>query len=161
MTLSLNTDGRTLSLEENNLYLNSVAKGSAKGHVTWFAGLAGGMVWQDISDALLHGDRYCHRTGELHVKTKASKTLTAWMKGTIGMESFFRYQWLDYRLHDRLHSSKSSEVVLPKLRCARNIPASLTVGRCCPAFCSTTIPHDAGCSRSPPDAIPKSPLTLS
>ncbi len=84
-TLSLDTDGRTLRLEENNLYLNSVAKGSAKGHVTWFAGLAGGMVWQDISDALLHGDRYRHRTGELHVKTKASKTLSAWMKGTIGM----------------------------------------------------------------------------
>ena len=37
-TLSLYTDGRTLSLEENNLYLNSVAKGSAKGHITWFAG---------------------------------------------------------------------------------------------------------------------------
>ena len=112
-TLSLNTDGRTLSLEENNLYLNSVVKGSAKGHIIWFAGLAGGMVWQDISDALLHGDRYCHRTGELHVKTKASKTLSAWMKGTIGMESFFRYQWLDYRLHDRLHSSKS--YLLPAL----------------------------------------------
>lgn len=91
-TLSLDTDGRTLHLEENNLYLNSVAKGSAKGYVTWFAGLAGGMVWQDISDALLHGDRYRYRTGELHLKTKASKTLTAWMKGTIGMESFFRYQ---------------------------------------------------------------------
>ena len=112
-TLSLDTDGRTLSLEENNLYLNSVAKGSAKGHVTWFAGIAGGMVWQDISDALLHGDRYRHRTGELHVKTKASKTLSAWMKGTIGMESFFRHQWLDYRLHDRLHSSKS--YLLPAL----------------------------------------------
>lgn len=82
-TLSLDTDGRTLHLEENNLYLNSVAKGSAKGYVTWFAGLAGGMVWQDISDALLHGDRYRYRTGELHLKTKASKTLTAWMKGTM------------------------------------------------------------------------------
>ncbi len=112
-TLSLDTDGRTLRLEENNLYLNSVAKGSAKGRVTWFAGLAAGMVWQDISDALLHGDRYRHRTGELHVKTKASKTLTAWMKGTIGMESFFRYQWLDYRLHDRLHDSKG--YLLPAL----------------------------------------------
>ena len=112
-TLSLDTDGRTLRLEENNLYLNSVVKGSAKGRVTWFAGLAAGMVWQDISDALLHGDRYRHRTGELHVKTKASKTLTAWMKGTIGMESFFRYQWLDYRLHDRLHDSKG--YLLPAL----------------------------------------------
>ena len=112
-TLSLDTDGRALDLEENNLYLNSVAKGSAKGHVTWFAGLAGGMMWQDISDALLHGDRYRHRTGELHVKTKASKTLSTWMKGTIGMESFFRYQWLDYRLHDRLHDSKS--YLLPAL----------------------------------------------
>ena len=112
-TLSLDTDGRTLHLEENNLYLNSVAKGSAKGYVTWFAGLAGGMVWQDISDALLHGDRYRYRTDELHVKTKASKTLTAWMKGTIGMESFFRYQWLDYRLHDRLHDSKG--YLLPAL----------------------------------------------
>lgn len=112
-TLSLDTDGRTLRLEENNLYLNSVTKGSAKGRVTWFAGLAAGMVWQDISDALLHGDRYRHRTGELHVKTKASKTLTAWMKGTIGMESFFRYQWLDYRLHDHLHDSKG--YLLPAL----------------------------------------------
>lgn len=112
-TLSLDTDGRTLHLEENNLYLNSVAKGSAKGYVTWFAGLAGGMVWQDISDALLHGDRYRYRTGELHLKTKASKTLTAWMKGTIGMESFFRYQWLDYRLPDRLHDSKG--YLLPAL----------------------------------------------
>ena len=112
-TLSLDTDGRTLRLEENNLYLNSVTKGFAKGRVTWFAGLAAGMVWQDISDALLHGDRYRHRTGELHVKTKASKTLTAWMKGTIGMESFFRYHWLDYRLHDRLHDSKG--YLLPAL----------------------------------------------
>lgn len=112
-TLSLDTDRRALDLEENNLYLNSVAKGSAKGRVTWFAGLAAGMVWQDISDALLHGDRYRHRTGELHVKTKASKTLTAWMKGTIGMESFFRYQWLDYRLHDRLHDFKG--YLLPAL----------------------------------------------
>lgn len=112
-TLSLDTDGRTLHLEENNLYLNSVAKGSAKGYVTWFAGLAGGMVWQDISDALLHGDRYRYRTGELHLKTKASKTLTAWMKGTIGMESSFRYQWLDYRLPDRLHDSKG--YLLPAL----------------------------------------------
>lgn len=112
-TLSLDTDGRTLHLEENNLYLNSVAKGSAKGYVTWFAGLAGGMVWQDISDALLHGDRYRYRTGELHLKTKASKTLTAWMKSTIGMESFFRYQWLDYRLPDRLHDSKG--YLLPAL----------------------------------------------
>ena len=90
-----------------------MAKGSAKGYVTWFAGLAGGMVWQDISDALLHGDRYRYRTGELHLKTKASKTLTAWMKGTIGMESFFRYQWLDYRLPDRLHDSKG--YLLPAL----------------------------------------------
>ena len=112
-TLSLDTEGRVLDLKENNLYLNSVAKSAAKGHVTWFAGLAAGMVWQDISDALLHGDRYRHRTGELHVKTKASKTLTAWMKGTIGMESFFRYHWLDYRLHDRLHDSKG--YLLPAL----------------------------------------------
>lgn len=112
-TLSLDTDGRTLHLEENSLYLNSVAKGSAKGHITWFAGLAGGMVWQDISDALLHGDRYRYRTGELHVKTKASKTLSAWMKGTIGMETFFRHHWLDYCLHDRLHDFKG--YLLPAL----------------------------------------------
>lgn len=112
-TLSLDTEGRVLDLKENNLYLNSVAKGAAKGHVTWFAGLAGGMVWQDISDALLHGDRYRHRTGELHIKTKASKTLTAWMKGTIGMETFFRHHWLDYRLHDRLHDFKG--YLLPAL----------------------------------------------
>lgn len=112
-TLSLDTEGRVLDLKENNLYLNSVAKGAAKGHVTWFAGLAGGMVWQDISDALLHGDRYRHRTGEIHVKTKASKTLSAWMKGTIGMETFFRHHWLDYRLHDRLHDFKG--YLLPAL----------------------------------------------
>ena len=112
-TLSLDTEGRVLDLKENNLYLNSVAKSAAKGHVTWFAGLAGGMVWQDISDALLHGDRYRHRTGELHVKTKASKTLSAWMKGTIGMETFFRHHWLDYRLHDRLHDFKG--YLLPAL----------------------------------------------
>ena len=112
-TLSLDTEGRVLDLKENNLYLNSVAKGAAKGHVTWFAGLVGGMVWQDISDALLHGDRYRHRTGEIHVKTKASKTLSAWMKGTIGMETFFRHHWLDYRLHDRLHDFKG--YLLPAL----------------------------------------------
>jgi len=112
-TLSLDTEGRVLDLKENNLYLNSVAKSAAKGHVTWFAGLAGGMVWQDISDALLHGDRYRHRTGELHVKTKVSKTLSPWMKGTIGMETFFRHHWLDYRLHDRLHDFKG--YLLPAL----------------------------------------------
>ena len=104
-TLGLDTEGRSLHLDENNLYFNSVAKGTARGHVTWFAGVAGGVVWQNVAHALLRGDRYRHRLGELHIKVKAAKTILAGVKATMGLESFFRFSRLDYRSHESEHFS--------------------------------------------------------
>ncbi len=96
-TLSLDTDGRTLDLGESNLYLNSVVKGSAKGGLNWFAGVAGSWVWETIDGALVEADRYRHRMGELHLKVKVSKNLSSAMKATLGAEGFLRHVCVDYR----------------------------------------------------------------
>ncbi len=96
-TLNLDTDGRTLGLGESNLYMNSVARGTARGGLSWFAGMAGSMVWEDIDGAISAGDRYRHRLGEVHVKTKASKSLSSAVKATLGGETFLRHAGIDYR----------------------------------------------------------------
>ncbi len=95
-SLGLDTDGRTLNLGESNLYLNSIAKGSARGGLTWFAGVAGSLVWESIDGALTDGDRYRHRMGELHIKAKVEKSLSADMKIAAGMESFLRHAGVEY-----------------------------------------------------------------
>ena len=95
-TLSLDTDGRRLDLGENNLYLNSVVKGSAKGGLSWFAGAAGSLVWENIDGAMAAADRYRHRMGELHLKAKVSKRLSSAVKATLGAESFLRQARIDY-----------------------------------------------------------------
>ena len=102
-TLSLDTYGRELTLGESNLYLNSVVKGSAKGGWSWFAGLAGSMVWEDVDGAITDGDRYCHRMGELHAKAKVSKSFSSAVKATFGAESFFRHAGIDYTSLDTHH----------------------------------------------------------
>lgn len=109
-TLGLNTEGRSLQLDENNLYFNSVARGSARGQVTWFAGVAGSAVWQNVGDAVLRGDHYRRRMGELHVKMKAAKIVVAGVKATVGMESFFRFSKLDYRRDDHVRFSFNNQL---------------------------------------------------
>lgn len=96
-TLALDTDGRLLDLGEHNLYLNSVASGTTRGAVSWFAGVAAGMVWQRIDGAQAAGDRFRQRMGELHLKLKVSRILTPDVKGTLGLETFFRHTGLRYR----------------------------------------------------------------
>jgi hypothetical protein len=112
-TLSLDTDGRELSLGESNLYLNSVVKGTASGGLTWFAGAAGSMVWENIDGAVTEGDNYRHRMGELHLKAKVSKSLSSAMKATLGAESFFRHTGIDYRSTAAHHYT--DDIQLPAL----------------------------------------------
>lgn len=95
--LGLDTDGRTLDLSESNLYLNSVVKGSGKGGMIWFAGMAGSWVWKDIDGALIKADRYRQRMGEVHVKAKVSKNLSPAANATLGAEVFLRHASVDYR----------------------------------------------------------------
>ena len=94
---TMNAGARTLSLGENNLYLNSVIKGSAKGGLTWFAGMAGSMVWENIDGAVIAGDHYRNRPAELHLKAKVSKGLSSAVKGTLGAEGILRHAGIDYR----------------------------------------------------------------
>lgn len=73
------------------LYFNSVVKGSGKGGLSWFAGVAGSLVWEKVDGAIAASDRYCHRMSELHVKAKVSKRLSPAVKATWGAESFLRH----------------------------------------------------------------------
>ena len=109
-SLSLDTYGRRLNLGESNLYLNSVIKGSAKGGLSWFAGMAGSMVWEDISGALTKGDRYLDRPSELHFKAKVSKSLSSAVKATVGAETYLRHAEIDYTSSDNHHYTATTHL---------------------------------------------------
>ncbi|EGN57893.1 membrane protein [Hallella multisaccharivorax DSM 17128] len=96
-SLILNTDGRRLSLGENNIYFNSVMKGVLKGRVNWFAGMALSGYWQDIDEAMMVGDHFTHNSSEVHLKAKISKTFSSRLKMTAGTEDFIRHYNVGYQ----------------------------------------------------------------
>ena len=123
-TLSLDTDGRRLDLGESNLYLNSVVKGSAKGGLSWFAGASGSLVWENVDGAQVASDRYRHRMGELHLKAKASKSLSSAVKATMGAETYLRHAGIDYHTTvDHLSLSANPSAMASHYAADTHLPA--------------------------------------
>lgn len=97
-SLALNTDNRLFDLHENNIYWNSVLKGTAKGRLSWFAGMAVSGYGQHINSLWMSGDRMIHRSGEIHLKAKAMKVLSSALKVTMGAENMIRHVEIHYAL---------------------------------------------------------------
>ena len=116
-SLALNTEGRSFDLHENNIYLNSVLKGTARGQLSWFAGIAVSGLGENISDLWANDDHMTHRNGEIHLKAKGTKVLSHALKLTIGAEEMLRYMGIDYR---------SNTISLPQYHKWFRLPAAFT-----------------------------------
>lgn len=88
--VGMRTDGRNLSMKENNVYANATVRAQIGKGWTLFAGVAESFVLSDIDDALVAGDHYHNTRNEVHLKTELQKRFTPALKMSAGVEDYLR-----------------------------------------------------------------------
>jgi len=96
---------RDLNLKENNLYINSTFHRKTESGYKFFAGGAFSFKKQQISDAKVSGDSFRDKEWELHLKTKATKRFTNFLRLNVGVENFFRHYQMAYADSSSVHKS--------------------------------------------------------
>ena len=89
-SFAINNEDRTLDMHENNIYLNSVLKGTARHQLSWFTGVAVSGYDQHLKGLWVPDDRMTHRSGEVHVKAKVTKGVSPSLKFSVGVEDMLR-----------------------------------------------------------------------
>ena len=88
--VGMRTDGRSLSMRENNVYANATVRAQLGKGYTLFAGVAESFVLSDIDDALVAGDHYHNTRNEVHLKAELQKRFTPALKMSAGVEDYLR-----------------------------------------------------------------------
>lgn len=106
-TVGLRTEGRSLSMNEHNLYANATLRTRFGAGWTLFAGVAESAVFSDIDDALIAGDHYHNSRNEVHLKAELQRRFSPQFKMSAGVEGYLRdsdksYEETGYRLDYRL-----------------------------------------------------------
>jgi hypothetical protein len=103
-SVGLHTDGRNLSLTENNVYANLTHKVALGRGCTLFTGVANSTVFNHIDNARVAGDRYRNFRNEVHLKADLRKACSAVLKLSAGVEDYIRNSRLTYdTAHYQLH----------------------------------------------------------
>ena len=91
-------DNRRLSLTEHNVYANTTLKTNIGRGYTLFTGIANSWVLNDISDALISGDKYHNSRYEVHLKAQLRKVFSPVFKLSTGIEDYIRNSTKSYDL---------------------------------------------------------------
>ena len=91
-------DNRRLSLTEHNVYANTTLKTNIGRGYTLFTGIANSWVLNDISDALISGDKYHNSRNEVHLKAQLRKVFSPVFKLSTGIEDYIRNSTKSYDL---------------------------------------------------------------
>ena len=103
-SVGLHTDGRNLSLTENNVYANLTHKVALGRGCTLFTGMANSTVFNHIDNARVAGDCYRNFRNEVHLKADLRKACSAVLKLSTGVEDYIRNSRLTYdTAHYQLH----------------------------------------------------------
>lgn len=89
-SVGLRTEGRSLSMNEHNLYANATLRTQFGQGCTLFAGVAESFVCSDIDDALTAGDHYHNTRNEVHLKAEFQKRFSPVFKLSAGVEDYLR-----------------------------------------------------------------------
>ena len=89
-SVGMRTEGRSLSMNEHNLYANATLRTQIGPGCTLFAGVAESAVFSDIDDALVAGDHYHNTRNEVHLKAELSKRFSPQFKLSAGVEDYLR-----------------------------------------------------------------------
>ena len=87
---AINNENRTLDMHEDNIYLNSVLKGTARRQLSWFTGVAVSGYGQHFSGLWVPDDYLMHRSEEVHLKAKVNKGVSPSLKLSVGVEDMLR-----------------------------------------------------------------------
>ena len=89
-TVGMNTEGRSLSMREHNVFANITLRTTLGNGYSLFAGAAESFVLSDIDDARTLGDRYHNTRNEVHLKAELQKRFTPVLKMSAGVEDYIR-----------------------------------------------------------------------
>jgi hypothetical protein len=89
-SVGLRTGGRSLSMNEHNVYANATLRTQFGQGWTLFAGVAESFVRSDIDDALVAGDHYHNTRNEVHLKAELQKRFLSVLKLSAGVEDYLR-----------------------------------------------------------------------
>ena len=89
-SVGMRTEGRSLSMNEHNVYANATLRTQFGQGCTLFAGVAESFVLSDIDDALAAGDHYHNTRNEVHLKAELSKRFSPLFKLSAGVEDYLR-----------------------------------------------------------------------
>lgn len=95
---------RDLGMKNDNFYLNSTFQKTTGSGYKIFAGAAFSLINKRIDDAVIPADAYRDKEWEVHLKAKASKRFTDFLRVNAGMESFLRHDETAYAYSSVVHS---------------------------------------------------------
>ena len=95
---------RNFGMTDDNFYLNSTFQKTTESGYKIFAGAAFSFKNQHIDDAVVAADSYRDKEWEVHLKTKATKRFTDFLRLNVGLESFFRHDETAYTYSSTVHS---------------------------------------------------------
>ena len=89
-SVGLRTGGRSLSMNEHNVYANATLRTQFGQGWMLFVGVAESFVCSDIDDALVAGDHYHNNRNEVHLKAELQKRFSSVLKLSAGVEDYLR-----------------------------------------------------------------------
>jgi len=95
---------RNMGMKDDNFYLNSTFQKTTESGYKIFAGAAFSFKNQHIDDAVMPADSYRDREWEVHLKTKATKRFTDFLRINVGLENLFRHDETAYAFSSTVHS---------------------------------------------------------
>ena len=102
-----NLTNRNFGMKDDNFYLNSTFQETTESGYKIFAGAACSFKNQHIDNAVIQEDTYRDKEWEIHLKTKATKRFTDFLRLNVGIENFLRHDETTYTYSSAIHSDSA------------------------------------------------------
>jgi len=102
-----NLTNRNFGMKDDNFYLNSTFQETTESGYKIFAGAACSFKNQHIDNAVIPEDTYRDKEWEIHLKTKATKRFTDFLRLNVGIENFLRHDETTYTYSSAIHSDST------------------------------------------------------
>ena len=102
-----NLTNRNFGMKDDNFYVNSTFQETTESGYKIFAGAACSFKNQHIDNAVIQEDTYRDKEWEIHLKTKATKRFTDFLRLNVGIENFLRHDETTYTYSSAIHSDSA------------------------------------------------------
>ena len=102
-----NLTNRNFGMKDDNFYVNSTFQETTESGYKIFAGAACSFKNQHIDNAVIPEDTYRDKEWEIHLKTKATKRFTDFLRLNVGIENFLRHDETTYTYSSAIHSDST------------------------------------------------------